>query len=103
MKFMIEQIMGEMKDNKRKILMVVNKVIDIQREKEEMVIMGEDQKIENEKGVERVRMVKIKMKEIRKKEKEDIKEGMKSVLGKVRYEVREWKKMMKRIDGEIDD
>ncbi|WP_285668280.1 NAD-glutamate dehydrogenase [Brucella suis] len=103
MPFLLDSIMGELNDHTSQIFMVVHPVLDISREKDELVILGEASQLAPAKGVERVSLVQIHLPALSKQAKADLTAGLKRVLGQVRSAVSDWKPMLKRLDGAIDD
>src|SRR5690606_15030296 len=103
MPFLLDSIMGELNDHANQIFMVVHPVLDIAREKDELVILGEASQLAPAKGVERVSLVQIHLPALDKQTKADLTAAIKRVLGQVRAAVSDWKPMLKRLDGAIAD
>ena len=103
MPFLLDSIMGELNDHVSQIFMVVHPVLDIAREKDELVILGEASQLAPAKGVERVSLVQIHLPALDKQVKADLTAAIKRALGQVRAAVSDWKPMLKRLDGAIAD
>ena len=103
MPFLLDSIMGELNDHASQIFMVVHPVLDIAREKDELVILGEASQLAPAKGVERVSLVQIHLPALDKQAKAALTAAIKRVLGQVRAAVSDWKPMLKRLDGAIAD
>ncbi|ASV87622.1 bacterial NAD-glutamate dehydrogenase family protein [Ochrobactrum quorumnocens] len=103
MPFLLDSIMGELNDHVSQIFMVVHPVFDIEREKDDLTILGEASQLAPAKGVERVSLVQIHLPALDKQAKANLTAAIKRVLGQVRSAVSDWKPMMKRLDGAIAD
>ncbi len=103
MPFLLDSIMGELNDRASRVFMVVHPVLDISREKDELVILGEASQLAPAKGVERVSLVQVHLPALDRQAKADLTAAIKRVLGQVRSAVRDWKPMLKRLDGAIAD
>jgi glutamate dehydrogenase len=103
MPFLLDSILGELNNHVSQIFMVVHPVLDIAREKDGLVILGEASQLAPAKGVERVSLVQIHLPALGKQAKADLTDGLKRVLGQVRFAVGDWKPMLKRLDDAIVD
>ncbi|WP_183653963.1 NAD-glutamate dehydrogenase [Brucella daejeonensis] len=103
MPFLLDSIMGELNDRASRIFMVVHPVLDISREKDELVILGEASQLAPAEGVERVSLMQVHLPALDKQAKADLIAAIKRVLGQVRAAVSDWKPMLKRLDGAIAD
>ncbi|MGU3401012.1 NAD-glutamate dehydrogenase [Brucellaceae bacterium D45D] len=103
MPFLLDSIMGELNDHVSQIFMVVHPVLDIQREKDGLTILGEASQLAPAKGIERVSLVQIHLPALDKEAKADLTAAIKRVLQQVRSAVHDWKPMLTRLDDAIAD
>ena len=101
MPFLVDSIMGELGERASQIFMVVHPVLDITREKDNLVILGEASQLAPAKGIERVSLVQIHLSALDKKSKADLTAALKRVLSQVRSAVGDWKPMLKCLDEAI--
>ena len=103
MPFLLDSIMGELTDCGAQLFMVVHPVLDIERGKDELTILGEASQQAPAKGVDRVSLVQIHIAALSKDDRAALAARLKRVLEQVRSAVADWKPMTNRLQAAIED